>query len=124
MTSQEFCIWLKGFTEGVHEFNVSPKQWDILKEKLAEVKDEEKFVFRGPPTSPFTPAPNPMWQQPHYPNPWDEPGTKYKVTCEDNVSEKLSKAINGGTGTSTTGKTLLKDSTYNYTLKNNDGKSV
>jgi hypothetical protein len=37
MTSQEFVIWLKGFTEGVHEYNVTPKQWDLLKEKLAEV---------------------------------------------------------------------------------------
>jgi hypothetical protein len=37
MTSNEFVIWLKGFTEGVHEFNVTPKQWDYLKEKLAEV---------------------------------------------------------------------------------------
>lgn len=40
MTSQEFVIWLKGFTEGVHEYNVTPKQWDLLKEKLAEVKDQ------------------------------------------------------------------------------------
>ena len=39
MTSKEFVIWLKGFTEGVHEFNVTPKQWDILKEKLADVSD-------------------------------------------------------------------------------------
>jgi hypothetical protein len=39
MTSIEFVTWLKGFTEGVHEFNVTPKQWDTLKEKLAEVKD-------------------------------------------------------------------------------------
>jgi hypothetical protein len=40
MTSKEFVIWLKGFTEGVHEFNITPKQWDTLKEKLAEVSDE------------------------------------------------------------------------------------
>ena len=40
MTSKEFIMWLKGFTEGVHEYNVTPKQWDILKEKLAEVNDE------------------------------------------------------------------------------------
>jgi hypothetical protein len=39
MTSKEFVLWLKGFTEGVHEFNVTPKQWDTLKEKLAEVDD-------------------------------------------------------------------------------------
>jgi hypothetical protein len=39
MTSKEFVLWLKGFTDGVHEFNITPKQWDILKEKLAEVDD-------------------------------------------------------------------------------------
>jgi hypothetical protein len=39
MTSKEFVLWLKGFTEGVHEFNITPKQWDNLKEKLAEVDD-------------------------------------------------------------------------------------
>jgi hypothetical protein len=39
MTSNEFVLWLKGFTEGVHEFNITPKQWDNLKEKLAEVDD-------------------------------------------------------------------------------------
>ena len=42
MTSQQFILWLRGFTEGVHEFNITPKQWDILKEKLAEVADEER----------------------------------------------------------------------------------
>ena len=44
MTSKEFVIWLKGFTEGVHEFNVTPKQWDLLKEKLEQVSDEPKSV--------------------------------------------------------------------------------
>ena len=39
MTSKEFVIWLKGFTEGVHDFNIIPKQWDYLKQKLSEVDD-------------------------------------------------------------------------------------
>ena len=39
MTSKEFVIWLRGFTEGVHEFNITPKQWDNLKEELAKVND-------------------------------------------------------------------------------------
>ena len=43
MTSKEFVIWLKGFTEGVHEFNITPKQWDTLKEKLEQVSDEERI---------------------------------------------------------------------------------
>jgi len=40
MTSKEFIIWLKGFTEGVHEYNLTPKQWDSLKEKLEQVNDD------------------------------------------------------------------------------------
>ena len=43
MTSKEFVIWLKGFTDGVHEFNITPKQWDTLKEKLEQVSDEERI---------------------------------------------------------------------------------
>ena len=39
MTSKEFIIWFKGFTDGVHDFNITPNQWDLLKEKLAEVND-------------------------------------------------------------------------------------
>lgn len=47
MTSQEFVIWLKGFTEGVHEYNITPKQWDLLKEKLGQViGDDNKFIER------------------------------------------------------------------------------
>jgi hypothetical protein len=47
MTSQEFVLWLKGFTEGVHEFNVSPKQWETLKERLAQVTDKVTPVGIG-----------------------------------------------------------------------------
>jgi len=43
MTSKEFVLWLKGFTEGVHEYAPTPKQWDNLKEKLAGIKDEERI---------------------------------------------------------------------------------
>jgi hypothetical protein len=73
MTSKEFVIWLKGFTEGVHEFAITPKQWDYLKEKLAEVNDDTTL-------SPFpfgTPNTTPMWQQPHYVDPYNP----YKITC-------------------------------------------
>ena len=59
MTSKEFVIWLKGFTEGVHDFNITPKQWDLMKNKLDQVSDESKTVYPfGVPngTSPFNPA--------------------------------------------------------------------
>lgn len=40
MTSKDFVIWFKGFTEGAHGYNITPKQWDLLKEKINEVEDE------------------------------------------------------------------------------------
>ena len=66
MTSKEFILWLKGFTEGVHEFNITPKQWDLLKEKLAEVKDEPTYSipFGVPNTAPIQTLP---FIQPTYP---------------------------------------------------------
>jgi hypothetical protein len=47
MTSKEFIIWLKGFTEGVHDFNITPKQWDLLKAKLEEVNDHPYSISVG-----------------------------------------------------------------------------
>lgn len=83
MTSKEFVIWLKGFTEGVHEFNVTPKQWDLLKEKLEQVTDEPKI---GTPIGPGIGVPNiqqfPTWQQPHYVDPYNP----FKVTCSTGSS--------------------------------------
>jgi hypothetical protein len=73
MTSKEFVIWLKGFTDGVHEFNITPKQWDTLKEKLAEVNDGTPIGEGGW----GTPNTTPMWQHPHYVDPYNP----YKVTC-------------------------------------------
>lgn len=47
MTSKEFVLWLQGFTQGVHEYNISPKQWDVLKAKLAEVNDKQPIGIGG-----------------------------------------------------------------------------
>ena len=74
MTSKEFILWLKGFTDGVHEYNITPKQWDLLKERLAEVSDEERIGTPigvggwGTPNTFITPPPI----DPLYP---------YKITC-------------------------------------------
>lgn len=92
MTSKEFVLWLKGFTDGVHEYNITPKQWDLLKEKLEKVKDD-KFVetpgmFQVHPEKPYpgvpigeggwgTPNTGPVWQHPHYVDPYNP----YKITC-------------------------------------------
>jgi hypothetical protein len=39
MTSSEFVIWLKGFTEACNDFTPTPKQWDSIKEQLEKVSD-------------------------------------------------------------------------------------
>ncbi len=79
MTSNEYVIWLKGFVEACHEYAPTPKQWDALKDKLAEVTDTST------PSFPFgVPNTTPMWQEPHYPNPFHkplDPYNPYKVTC-------------------------------------------
>lgn len=45
MTQTEFIDWLRGFTEGVHHYNITPKQWDYLKSKLAKVKEKSKVSY-------------------------------------------------------------------------------
>lgn len=108
MTSKEFVLWLKGFTEGVHEYNITPKQWDLLKEKLEEVDDNQ--------TSPFpfgTPNTTPMWQEPHYPNPFHkpyvDPYNPFKVTC------KGEETPTGTTITTTPGTGFITISNPNLT---------
>lgn len=71
MTSKEFVIWLKGFTDGVHEYNVTPKQWDHLKEVLEKVDDSIPLggIISDHNTFKVHPE-NPMWQGPHKVNPY------------------------------------------------------
>ena len=40
MKEKEFIDWLKGFVSGVHHYNITPAQWDYLKEKLKTVGTE------------------------------------------------------------------------------------
>ena len=135
MTSNEFVLWLKGFTDGVHEFNITPKQWDLLKEKLAEVEDKvlvlesPKFPFGVPNTTPNT-HPFPIWQEPHYPNPLDNP---YKITCSSGSFGTTITTTPGvgsitianppfGFGTTSTATSLPSGSTISYTNGGNDIK--
>lgn len=106
MTSKEFVLWLKGFSEGVHEYNITPKQWDTVKDKLAEVKDEPtpSFPFGTPNNAPFVQTPHhhpfPTWQQPHYKYPSDI----NKVTCEDNSGVTLTtSSVSSGISVATAG---------------------
>jgi hypothetical protein len=39
MTSEQFVIWLKGFTEACNDFTATPEQWDRIKEELGNVND-------------------------------------------------------------------------------------
>ena len=89
MTSKEFVIWLKGFTEGVHEFNITPKQWDILKDKLDEVKDEEPigFPFGVPNTAPIQTLPFIQPYNPHNP---------YTINCGSGSSGTITTTPGGG----------------------------
>lgn len=95
MTSQEFVLWLKGFTEGVHEYNITPKQWDLLKEKLKEVED--KTLILESPKFPFgTPNPAPIMPLPYYPNPLDNP---FKITCSSGSTWTPNFAVTTTPGT-------------------------
>jgi hypothetical protein len=96
MTSKEFVLWLKGFTDGVHEFNITPKQWDILKDKLAEVDDNtipmggvivDHNTFRVPNTAPIQTLP---FIQPY--NPYNP----YQINCGSGSSGTIATTPNVG----------------------------
>jgi hypothetical protein len=78
MTSKEYVIWLKGFVEACHEYAPTPKQWDALKDKLAEVKDDStpSFPFGVPNSAPFVTLPHIT------PGPLTDPYNPYKITCQ------------------------------------------
>ncbi len=79
MNSKEFVLWLKGFTDGVHEFNITPKQWDTLKEKLAEVEDKV-LILESKPSFPFgTPNTAPIQTLPFL-QPYN-PHNPYTINC-------------------------------------------
>jgi hypothetical protein len=40
MTSKEFVVWMQGFVTACNDYSPTPKQWDTLKDKLGEVKDD------------------------------------------------------------------------------------
>jgi hypothetical protein len=88
MTSKEFILWLKGFSEGVHEYNITPKQWDIVKEKLADVKDEptQSIPFGVPNTAPIQTLP---FIQPY------DPYNPYKITSGTDTTLTVSTGSSG-----------------------------
>ncbi len=40
MTSKTFTIWLSGFIKASHNYNITPKQWDELKDQFEKVSNE------------------------------------------------------------------------------------
>ena len=122
MTSKEFVIWLKGFTDGVHEFNITPKQWDYLKEKLAEVKDEEPigFPFGVPNTAPIQTLPHIT------PGPLTDPYNPYKVTCTPGTTITTTPGVGSitisnppfGFGSTSTAYGYPSGSAWSYTTSN------
>jgi hypothetical protein len=74
MNEHDFIVWLNGFIDGVHEYNVTPKQWDMLRDKLVNVTDKSipPFPSETPNIAPNTTAiwqiaPNPtsIWPEGH-----------------------------------------------------------
>ena len=44
MTAEEFVDWFKGFIDGAHKFNITPAQWDHLKDKIKEGEEKNTIV--------------------------------------------------------------------------------
>jgi hypothetical protein len=121
MTSKEFTLWLKGFTDGVHEYNITPKQWDLLKDKLAEVKDETPigFPFGTPNTAPIQTLP---FIQPY--NPYNP----FQINCGDTNGTTITTTPGSGSitianppfgfGSTSTAYGYPSGSAWSYTTSN------
>ena len=40
MTPSDFVLWFKGFAQATNNYNITPKQWDELREQLNTVNDK------------------------------------------------------------------------------------
>ena len=49
MTSNEFIVWFKGFVQATNPYNVTPKQWEDIKEQLSKVNNNSaiKYTLEG-----------------------------------------------------------------------------
>ena len=48
MTTKEFVMWFKGFSEACHHLNPTPQQWEKILEKLNAVKEGAKSCGFSP----------------------------------------------------------------------------
>ncbi len=46
MTPREFAIWLKGFIQASNKYNITPKQWDDIKDQLDKVELDENTSIK------------------------------------------------------------------------------
>jgi hypothetical protein len=88
MTSKEFVVWMQGFVEACNDYSPTPKQWDTLKDKLGEVKDEptHSIPFGVPNTAPIQTLP---FIQPY------DPYNPYKITSGTDTTLTVSSGSSG-----------------------------
>jgi hypothetical protein len=90
MTSKEFVIWLKGYSDAIIT-TPTQAQWDTLKEKVKEVKDDAPigFPFGVPNTAPIQTLPH-ITPSPTYPH------RPYEVYCGDTNGTTITTTPNVG----------------------------
>ena len=105
MTSKEFVIWLKGFTEACNDFTATPKQWDRIKEVLDEVKDYDDYEGLDEEIDDWYPAHNNLLY-PNGTNIYSQGGT---ITFSSSSSSTSITNLPTGTNITYTNKQQLND---------------
>ena len=92
MNSKDFIIWLKGFTEGVHQYNITPVQWETLKEQLNKV-DDTPYVsdnFTIGPDGAYERDPNqPSFGTPNFTYTTGSAGWRYSTTNDKTLLNEV-----------------------------------
>lgn len=120
MTSQQFIIWLKGFTEACEGLTASPKQWEKIIEVLNNVEDYNDYgdideeaeewynnpnTFREPQNPHY--IPNPPYMPPYRvgdsPDWMQYPQTISGTTNLTGSASSISVTVTSGSGTTSTG---------------------
>lgn len=58
MTPDQFVTWMRGFVAGSHSYNLTPKGWDEVKEKLSSVTSTNQVPLHFGSTSTATTLPS------------------------------------------------------------------
>ena len=103
MNKEQFIFWLKGFAKAVNEEGPTRGQWGIIASELSKIEDCPNY---GSPIEEFKPSP--MWQEPHYVNPWD----KYKITCQPGDTNLTTTS---GSGTSYNASSIITNGNTTWT---------